>query len=166
MQHYGVPTRLLDWTESPLVALWFAVEDEELDEFDGCLWGLKPLELNGIARLKPEFAKDIPCFGEDAELENYMPTQVGVGISSNTPAAAIGSRQFDRVYAQFGVFTITHRDQVDLAELEGGVCVQKFRIPADRKPEIRAELGYLRVTRSTVFPELGNVASEAQEGLW
>ncbi|MGA9698130.1 MAG: FRG domain-containing protein, partial [Acinetobacter sp.] len=36
MQHYGVPTRLLDWSESPLVALYFAVQGHK--EEDGALW--------------------------------------------------------------------------------------------------------------------------------
>src|SRR3546814_4279407 len=36
MQHYGVPTRLLDWTESPLTGLYFALE-RDIDK-DGALW--------------------------------------------------------------------------------------------------------------------------------
>ncbi len=36
MQHYCGPTRLLDWSYSPFVALFFAAIDDHND--DGCVW--------------------------------------------------------------------------------------------------------------------------------
>jgi hypothetical protein len=51
MQHYGVPTRLLDWTESAVAALYFAAQPTS-PEKDGCVWVLNPRAVNyRIARI-------------------------------------------------------------------------------------------------------------------
>ena len=48
MQHYRLPTRLLDWTEGPLIALFFAVEEEEHARADGVWWALDPFAMNSV----------------------------------------------------------------------------------------------------------------------
>jgi hypothetical protein len=46
MQHYKIPTRLLDWTENALLALFFAISDQLLLEHDARVWILMPFKLN------------------------------------------------------------------------------------------------------------------------
>ena len=37
-QHHGLPTRLLDWTENPLAALWFASNKDKCNDADRVVW--------------------------------------------------------------------------------------------------------------------------------
>lgn len=102
MQHYGVPTRLLDWSESPLVGLYFAVESMN---DDGALWLLRPSELNKNAHINNRDEDGyIPSF-EDEELQSYSVESLGQNRRIQLlPVATIATRNNPRIQAQLGVF--------------------------------------------------------------
>lgn len=161
MQHYGVPTRLLDWTESPLVALYFAVEDKK-SKCDGALWILFPHELN---RLSTEAQVYIPSF-EDDWLANYSVTAYSKGKDNGIlPIAVIATRNNPRIQAQLGVFTISHLKKTPIEEIDDRSHCVKLRIPAAAKSKIRDELRILGMNRFQIFPELSSIGQELKEQL-
>lgn len=167
MQHYGVPTRLLDWSESPLVALFFAVQDLALSEKDGALWMLSPQKLNEAANLSEETLKNgIPFFGMDEDLDPYLPKSVAqAGAQSpQRPVAAIAARNSARIAAQLGVFTIFHSDYTALDAIGDGLHLWRYRIPAASKPKIRAELEVLQMNQFALFPELDKAGAHVKGG--
>lgn len=165
MQHYGVPTRLLDWTESPLTALYFSVIEEEGDNNDAALWSLKPTELNKIANISTNEKNFIPSFDDD-ELKMYSVEK----LSSNprnrlAPIATIATRNSPRIQAQLGVFTIHHLDNRSIEEFCTKQEVCKYKILATAKREIRKELDLLRINKFTLFPELASIGETLKKGL-
>lgn len=161
MQHYSMPTRLLDWTESPLVALYFAAFENEAS--DGALWVLLPTILNEKSNYRPDYPHEVPSF-EDEHLQNYLPETIAREHRSRLfPMAAIAPRNSSRMQAQQGVFTISHRENTPIEDVgaEGAPRdhVWRYLIPHTAKGRLRQELRILGFSKFQLFPELDSLAS-------
>jgi FRG domain len=170
-RHFGLPTRLMDWSFSPLVALYFAAQtDEREPSADGCLWALQPGGMNDqMAHTSRLFAPDDEKIRTIANIAFETDAQAVVRMTEPMAgrALATGTREIDaRVFVQQGAFTI-HVDAADLAELDYGFVDgnrrrspwrTKFLVPADDKEAIRERLRTLGITHSALFPDLGALA--------
>jgi hypothetical protein len=168
-RHYGLPTRLLDWSHSPLVALFFAAQENA--NADGCVWAVEPGRLNlqmlGHRRF---FAPD------EQQVKDFVAVAFEPGLEAAKQrtipivgrAIAIGTREIDpRVLVQQGAFTI-HADGQNLAEVDFGYpnstsrapWRRAFRVPRAAKPTILRLLRELGIYESTLFPDLVTLARE------
>jgi hypothetical protein len=160
MQHYHVPTRLLDWSESPLIGLYFALDETDVTEpeADACLWVLLPQKLNALRGVRPKADWILPLCGRDEDAEQYTLEALNQGADRVlTPLAVIAQRRFDRLVSQQGVFTVMHRDEDPIEDLGTGQHVSKYVIPVAAKDQIRRELARLNISPLTVFPDLQRV---------
>jgi len=164
MQHHRAPTRLLDWSESPLAALYFAVSEARDQKREGALWCVDPIALNrDVAKINFSFSNEIPAFSLDTVLENYLPSRVTDAKSIMTPVAIVGPRNTARMAAQLGVFTINHRDHTAIEALGAGHHIWRWIITAARKKSLLADLKLLGITALSLFPELDRVADVSKE---
>ena len=159
MQHYGMPTRLLDWTESYLYALYFAVSSYE-KRSDACVWILDPWSLN-----KTSLGIESVPTAEEESLGGYWPTKGGKALEASSAAAIRPTYSTARITAQKGVFTI-HGSSTEGLEQQAIHSTKKseglFRvlIRGTAKKSMLRELHRSGVTASSVFPDLSGLCTE------
>lgn len=164
MQHHRAPTRLLDWSEGPLAALYFAVSEDKHLKFDGAVWCLDPVALNKEARISSfKFDNEIPSFGLDKVMNSYLPSLVDESTSVLAPVAIVGPRNTARMAAQLGVFTVNHQDHKPIEDIGEGRHIWRWIVPHAAKKKLRRELKLLGFTALTLFPDLDRVADVAKE---
>jgi hypothetical protein len=152
-QHHGLATRLLDWTEHPLVAAFFAVRDEPTKD-GGILFHL-PIDYADPTLKLP--VKDPPPTGHGFQDLDAAVTFGGVS------GTLLRTRYFDsRMLNQRGCFTIhcpPDRALGPYDEDDGPGCtVKKYVVPASIKEEMQDYLNELGVNDAFVYPDIDGVS--------
>ncbi|RYX80091.1 FRG domain-containing protein, partial [bacterium] len=177
-QHYGVKTRLLDWTESALIALFFAVKEHKSLE-NGKVWILSPIKLNNYSVSKlinTDKNFDIipgatkmdkgPLLNEKDELRvpamltKYYKMQYDVD-EKLYPLAIYPTHLDERMAAQQACFTIfgnvvngleNHDSEKKFVE---SICIHK-----NYKKDILRQLKQLGISYYTIYPDLDGLGKE------
>lgn len=171
-QHHGVPTRLLDWTYSPLVAVHFATTDAHVGG-ERAVWRLdwqqvhRAFKLPQLALLIEDLAR---TFGSDGRPFTpwtlFDATRGGDGrvhAELRDFACMIEPPSLDaRIIAQGAVFTLctdTSRPFDAFLDAHGlASALTKFVIPESEAARFRDQLDLVGIDERRVFPDLDGVA--------
>jgi hypothetical protein len=164
-QHHGLPTRLLDWTYSPFIAMHFATSNTEHYNIDGVIWKVDFVKVNHLIPeplkilLEKEKCNAFTVEMLESEFSNVqkMDEKIGPGNVLFFEPPSID----DRIVNQFALFSIMS-DPVTILDdwlINHPEVYRRIIIPAKLKWEIRDKLDQANITERVLFPGLDGLAN-------
>lgn len=159
-QHYGLPTRLMDWTYSPFAALHFATAHVDKIDRDGVIWGVNYIDAH---RMAPDLLRTrLDLEGANVftvEMLSETVTSLNAfGALSDTPFTIFFEPPSidDRIVNQFAFFSLSSDPTLAMDQWlsDYPAIWRRIVIPAELKWEIRDKLDQSNITERVFFPGL------------
>lgn len=173
-QHHELPTRLLDWTFSPLVALHFATSNSDHFDKDGSLWSMHrvsvhdylPEDIGNILKKEKAFNFTVEMLSSITKMSSKFEPQGSLESFDKHEDPKKFVLFFEppsidlRIVNQYAIFSVMNCPQTQLEDwIKSHMnTYRKIRIPAKLKLEIRDRLDSYNLTERVFFPGLDGTA--------